>query len=809
MNNDPLLDVAAALADGTAVDWESAARSINTEEDRRLLAELRFIGGIARPPLTPPKTELPTDSWGPLKIVEHVGRGTFGDVYRAWDSRLDREVALKLLRHTDSDDDAHASTVIQEGRLLARVRHPNVVTVYGAERLNGQVGVWMEFIHGRTLEQELRDQGLFDVDRVVEIGIELSGALSTVHRAGLIHRDVKAHNVMRDTDGRLVMTDFGAGCELEETPDGTARELAGTPVCAAPEVLAGQAVTAQSDIYSLGVLLYHLVTGAYPVRGRSLSEVREAHARGMRTALRDARPDLPDTFVRIVDRALDPDPHARYESPEALGAELAAFAAVAHGDRTKTRVGRRWKLAAIGIVVIVAAGFGSLARWRMPDTPTIAVLPFSNLSGAADSEYFVDGLTDEIIRNLSVIEGLEVKSQTSSFTFKDKPRDLRDVADRLGANLVVEGSVLRSDGRLRVNAQLVRVADDVPLWSGRFDRELKDVFAIQDEISRSIVNELRLKLGRGQRRYNTNLEAYELYLEGRTHLRHAGDGPARTAAGLFEQVIAKDPAFAPAHAGLVDAWAAVSINSSGAAADEAVAKMKPAAEKALQIDPLLAEAHAALGVVLARDRNWNDAEAAFRRALDLNRNLPSIRASFVLSTLWPQGRVAESLSELHAALGTDPLSLDLQELLAYAQVSAGDYDGSIEIGRRILATGSASNHARAVFARALFQRGEKAEAISRLEQLGRGSHNFLGYAYGATGRRAEAEALAAENKGRPDRLVLIYSGLGDRDRTLEALDRMAAERDPRVGIYLTYPELAFIRDDPRLPAFRRKLGLHN
>jgi serine/threonine protein kinase len=231
VNNDPLLDVAAALADGTAVDWESAARSINTEDDRRLLAELRFIGGIARPPLTPPKTELPTDSWGPLKIVEHVGRGTFGDVYRAWDSRLDREVALKLLRHTDSDDDAHASTVIQEGRLLARVRHPNVVTVYGAERLNGQVGVWMEFIHGRTLEQELRDQGLFDVDRVVEIGIELSGALSTVHRAGLIHRDVKAHNVMLDTDGRLVMTDFGAGCELE-TLDGAARELAGTPVCA-------------------------------------------------------------------------------------------------------------------------------------------------------------------------------------------------------------------------------------------------------------------------------------------------------------------------------------------------------------------------------------------------------------------------------------------------------------------------------------------------------------------------------------------------------------------------------------------------
>lgn len=224
-----LVDVAAALADGTAVDWESAAQSITSEGDRRLLAELRFIAGM----MTPPRV----NSWGPLRILEHVGRGTFGDVYRAWDSRLDREVALKILRHRDREGDAHASTVIQEGRLLARVRHANVVTVYGAERIGGQVGVWMEFIHGKTLEQELRDQGPFAVDRVIGIGMELCGALSTVHRAGLIHRDVKAHNVMRDGDGRLVLTDFGAGCELEDTPDGLARELAGTPLCAAPEVL--------------------------------------------------------------------------------------------------------------------------------------------------------------------------------------------------------------------------------------------------------------------------------------------------------------------------------------------------------------------------------------------------------------------------------------------------------------------------------------------------------------------------------------------------------------------------------------------
>jgi serine/threonine-protein kinase len=342
-----LLDIAAALADGTTVDWEAAAQSIAGDDDRRVLAELRFIADMARTTrgdssiltaaVPAPTAEREPDasgrhmvgeaSWGPLKIIERVGRGTFGDIYRAWDSRLDREVALKILRRQERDDTAHLSSAIQEGRLLARVRHPNVVTVYGAERVAGQVGVWMEFVHGETLEQQLREQGPFDVDRAITIGIELAGALSTVHRAGLLHRDVKTHNVMCERSGRLVLTDFGAGCELEETPDDPVRELAGTPVCVAPEVLAGQPATPQSDVYSLAVLLYHLVTGTYPVRGRSLKDIREAHAHGARTPLAAARSDLPPAFVRIVDRALDPNPGERYDSPDALGSALAQLRA--------------------------------------------------------------------------------------------------------------------------------------------------------------------------------------------------------------------------------------------------------------------------------------------------------------------------------------------------------------------------------------------------------------------------------------------------------------------------------------------------
>lgn len=828
-NNEPLLDVAAALADGTPVDWESAAVSITSDEDRRLLAELRFISGLVRPTpadssshavpaalgrsatpsLDPRATAPPTESWGPLKIIEHVGHGTFGDVYRAWDNRLDREVALKVLRRRERNDEARASIVIQEGRLLARVRHPNVVTVYGAERIDGRVGVWMEFIHGKTLEQELRERGPFDVDRIIKIGIDLADALSTVHRAGLVHGDVKTHNVMCDRDGRVVLTDFGAGWEIDETHDGSGRELAGTPVCIAPELLAGQTPTPQSDVYSLGVLLYHLTTGTYPVRGRSLKEVGEAHVQGKRRPLDSLRTDLPDAFVRIVEHALHPNPADRYDSPDALRVELASLIAPVVDDRATAATWgwKRWRYLAVAAVLVAATGVFAVPRWWQSGTPTIAVLPFNNLSSDAHSEYFVDGLTDEIIRNLSVIDGLDVRSRTSSFAFKDKARNVQEVGKQLRANLVMEGSVLRAGGRVRINAQLVRATDDTPLWSGRFDREAKDIFAVQDEISRAIVNELRLKLGRGQRRYNTNLAAYEVYLQARAHGNPVDIGEATLAANLFEQVIAKDPAFAPAYAGLAEAWAVMSINRFGVPADEAFAKMEPAAKKALELDPLLAEAHAARGIVLARARQWKEAEASFRRALDLNHSLSSVYMNFVMSTLWPQGKVDESLTQLRAALNADPLSLDVQRLIAYVQVSAGQYDQSIDIGRRVLAAQPDHAHARQVLARALFQKGERAEAIKRLEQMGPGTHNFLGYFYGVTGRRADAEKLALQHRDFPARLALICAGLGDKDRVFDALERMNADKHPLIGIYLTYPELALLHDDARLGAFRRKLGL--
>src|SRR5262245_10533452 len=266
-------------------------------------------------------TPLPSQ-WGHLRLLERIGRGAFGEVFRAWDTRLDREVALKLLPAARHADPRTESSIIREGRLLANVRHPNVVTIYGAEQIGARIGLWMEFVRGETLAHRLKDRGIFAPSEAIAIGVELGQAVAAVHAAGLLHRDIKAQNAMRAEDGRIVLMDFGAGRELD---DPSSSDVTGTPLYLAPELLAAKAATVQSDIYSLGVLLYHLLSGSYPVQGRNVREVREAHARGTRTPLRTARPDVRPALARIVERACDPVPERRYPTAAALLRDLTAL----------------------------------------------------------------------------------------------------------------------------------------------------------------------------------------------------------------------------------------------------------------------------------------------------------------------------------------------------------------------------------------------------------------------------------------------------------------------------------------------------
>lgn len=510
------------------------------------------------------------------------------------------------------------------------------------------------------------------------------------------------------------------------------------------------------------------------------------------------------TRAGIAEPAIKAEAGSSAEQAQAVASQPEGAAA------WKARASILWK-AALALVALCAAVAGGWWFFRPKQVPySIAVLPLKNLSPDGNDEYFSDGLTDEIVSNLSVIDGLQVKSRTSSFAFKDKPRDIHAVGEQLGVKYVLEGSVLRDGERMRINVQLVRVADDQPMWSSRYDRELKDVFAVQDEISLSIVNELRLKLGRGQRRYNTNLTAYDLYLRAR---EMTGKNPGVDSAlieqsiPLFEAAIGKDPNFAPAYAGIADAYAYLSATPRTFDPKVANMKMRAACEKAQQLDPMLAEAYSCMGLVYSRDYEWPNAEKAFGRAIELNANLARPHKDLATWVLLPQGRFQEAEQEVERALELDPLSLRMLNLQGLVFITGGHYDEVFASSRRTLAMDPDNYFARQHLGRALVQKGDLKQGIDTLEKLGVGTESYLGFAYAKAGRRAEAEQIAAQHPDWPWAEALVYAGLGDKDKAVEGLARMAAIEDPRTGFYSVSPEFSLLRSDPRFKEIRRQLGL--
>jgi adenylate cyclase len=469
----------------------------------------------------------------------------------------------------------------------------------------------------------------------------------------------------------------------------------------------------------------------------------------------------------------------------------------------KPRLRRVWLAAAIACL---AAGLLGAGWWLFhQNTPIpIAVMPLRNLSPDPTDDYFADGLTGEIIHNLSVIEGLAVRSQTSSFAFKGKQQNVREAARQLAVDYILEGTVLRAGQRLRITAQLVRVRDDFPVWSGGYDRELTDVFVIQDEISRGIVNSLRLKLGRGRRRYETSTEAYDLYLRATASEFQQGIAGIARSVGPFEQVIAKDPTFAPAYARLAWAHAWRSGNPTFDVAEE-MTRMRLAAEKAIQLDPLSADAYNAQGILYAREAQWEQSERSFRRALELEPNQSLTRGLFTMYLLLPLLRVDEAIEQERLAERSDPLASDVQAYFAYMLIAAHRFDeaaphcAKVASGEKVLGQ---------CVGRIMLGQGRIEEAVrfftANPDPADPGG--FLGHALGRAGRRDEAEKLAAGTKA-PFIQALIFAGLGDTERTFEALDHMTVLGPVKVGRILSFPELDLIRSDPRLTAVRKKVGL--
>lgn len=641
-----LTELAEALADGRAPDWEGAEHFSSDPVERGMIAQLRAVGAIHKLYTThcdslgdaAGRTRLmPGAVWGGLEIRGHVGRGRFGDVYRAWDPALDRDVALKLVRHVGTE--SAETKIVDEGRLMARVRHPNVVVIHGAQRLDGVTGLWMEFVEGSTLASELAERGPFAAADLIQVAIELSRALSAVHRAGLVHRDVKTQNVLRDATGRIVLGDFGTGRELDARED--AAGMAGTPAYLAPEIFERLPATPQSDLYSLGALLFHLATGRFPVPGRSMRELRDAHAEGKRTPLHQLRPDLSSAWCGCIDRVLERDPAKRFaHADEMLAALEGAGAREVRPSRSRKAVG-----AAAAIVVTVVL----VLAWMTRSDPTASAVPFvpgefvlvTSFDNRSGDELLDGTLEYALERELSTSSFINVLSRSrlqDTLALMRTPVDVR-VDGRLGREIALRDPKIRAviEGRIeRVGTNYAVTADVVSPEGVRLAGVHTSAVTQRELLSaiRELATQIREQLGESlattapspttlPRISTSSLRALQLYQRARALAGDEGGvgiPNAATVEQMLRESLREDPDFVMAHIMLSHA-----LRNQPNKITEAIEQLDQAlkaAERGTAVDRAIARAEwhgtqALFGPFTERRGHREQAAAAFEAALQL------------------------------------------------------------------------------------------------------------------------------------------------------------------------------------------------
>jgi tetratricopeptide (TPR) repeat protein len=727
--------------------------------------------------------------------VKRLAVGSFGELYLAHDPELDREVALKLLRPHASDR-LLSERLLTEARTLARVRHPNVVAVHGADAREGRAGLWMELVKGRTLEAWLRDNGPLGAGEAIAIGRDICRALAAVHAAGLVHGDIKTQNVMREDGGRIVLMDFGAG-----QAQGAARAAAGTPLYLAPEVLAGAPATPRSDIYSLGVLLFHLLTNRYPCVAEDMDALRAAHARGSRVRLRDLRPDLPAALVDAVERAVEPDPALRFPTPGAMERGLSGV----NGDRDRSR--SWWPLAAVAtaaaLALALAAAIPLINRtlWG-PRVASIAVVPFTVTEGNVAS-HLIAGLSTDVWRELQRFD-LEVKRGASS----------GDDVRRLGAEAMLRGAASRADGVARLRVAVVR-AGASELWSQEYALDDPSLPALPGRIAREAASALRVagRPGAVPPAHQANYRAYDAYQRGRVLWEQRNPALLERSLEYFDQAVALDPAYAQPWAGKADAYIAMGVPAFGALRPlEARRLAKEAALKAIELDPNLTEAHTSLAfTAFLHDWDWPVAERRFKRALELNPQYP-LAHHWYAEFLNEMGRFNEAMAEIRRAQSLDPMSVLIHRDIGWHLFCQRRYDEAIAQLRETLTLDPGFVAARTLLARALSAKGLHRDALHEIEQTRQSISpstylSFRGYIDAAAGDRSNALAAISELRRlstssyvSPYYLALIHTALGQNADALTELERSHAEQDSTLVTVNIDPRFDSLRDDPRFKA---------
>ncbi len=727
------------------------------------------------------------------RLERELGRGGMATVYLAQDLKHDRPVALKVL-NPELSALLGAERFHQEIRVTARLRHPNILPLYDSGEADGALYYVMPLVEGESLRSRMEREPPMTLEETLRVTREVADALSYAHEHGVIHRDIKPENILLE-NGHALVADFGIA--RAETTAGDPRLTrpglsVGTPLYMSPEQAEGDPdFDGRSDLYSLGCVVYEILAGEPPFTGPSPEAVLVQRFTKPPPRVSSIRPAVSPAIDRALQRAMARAPADRFATTRDFAAALMVPASAAAGNLEKS----------------------------------IAVLPFTCMSSQADTEYFGDGIAEEIINALTQLPGLKVAARTSSFSFKGKAEDLRIIGDKLGVSTVLEGSFRRAGSRIRVTAQLIEVASGYHLWSERYDRELTDIFAIQDEIANGIVSKLRVALESGARGPlvkpgTSDVEAYDLYLKGRSAMRHRGAELAR-AIDWFEQALVLDPGFALAHAGLTQALSLSAfwgMSRSDQVRDRAIA----AAERALALDPTLPEAHHANGLTaLLFEYDRDKASRAWERAIALDPSNPDshiLRGVFDLTYVRQDAPGAER--ELETAIEQDPQSSYAYTSMAVSLTFGHRAEQGLPFAERAIELDPNSLYAHWVrlMTIALLGRIEDVLTSARIMSTKFGRHPWIlmaiSLASGIAGDRETAEAAYHELKGRAaleyvQRVLLAVGALyaGRRDEAFEHLHAAVGERDALLAaLALDWPGFDPVRSTPQYDAVLRKMG---